>query len=352
MSEPKAQVPATAWEIAAFAAAHRALRAAGVHGDGLRPRDRWLETDDRWMSFEFGAADEVVWVAQVGGVAPYGTLVVDTPEGAMGVWRYPNDPGLPGLGSAVRPGGLPAPLEAVARARGVTTATVEVVALRPLQAAAVRIGERGRCVYLKVLPPAIVETVVHIHTRAAAAGLPSPAVLGVDSTLGLVMLSEVAGIPLADALERGAPLPDPTAIWALIEQLGAVDLGRVSPARPLGAPHDPQCPPSLMTIHGDLHDRQLLVDDRGAITGIVDLDDAGTGDLLDDLARLIAHIALRADIAGEHRVRIERFAHALRREFADHVDDRCLGDRIAMAAERLRRRMRAMPGSAAIDATT
>lgn len=347
MSEPNRENTAAAWEAAARAAARQALEAHGATVAVVQRRDASFDGVERWMSFEVADSDEVIWVAQIERSAPAGTAVVDTPLGEMGVWRYPNDPVLPGLRDAVAPDGLHRVLGTMLRSRGIDTNAVVVVALRPLQRAVIRIGDPGRCVYVKVVPPAIVDEIAEIHQRVHSAGVHAPEVLDVDIELGLIVFTEIAGLPLAERLERGDVLPDPAAVWAMIEQLGAVPLGRRSPARPFIGSPDPECPPVQTTIHGDLHDRQLIVDDHGALTGIVDLDAAGTGDLLDDLARLVAHISMRAELHPPGRSRIADAALGLLHEFARHVDERCLEQRIDVASDRLRHRARLVGGAGA-----
>ena len=47
------------------------------------------------------------------------------------------------------------------------------------------------------------------------------------------------------------------------------------------------------TVHGDLHEGQLVVDDN-AVIGLLDVDDVGNGDPLDDVATMIGHLRFRA----------------------------------------------------------
>jgi len=51
---------------------------------------------------------------------------------------------------------------------------------------------------------------------------------------------------------------------------------------------------SGVVVHGDLHEGQLVVAPDGTVTGLLDIDDLGTGDPLDDHATLIAHLRFRA----------------------------------------------------------
>ena len=98
-----------------------------------------------------------------------------------------------------------------------------------------------------------------------------------------------------------------------LEQL-ADTLQRVEPA-----------PPSA-TIHGDLHEGQLVVDD-GHITGVLDIDDAGPGDPVDDRANLIAHLRYRAVTNPELRQRLTDHADMLRTSSTGRFD----GDRLDLS---------------------
>ena len=264
----------------------------------------------RWASFQVLDSPDVFWVAQVDGKAPSGSYVVHTEHGDLGVWRHPNDPALPGLRVAVTPGALRLTLTSIAP--GVDSDVVDVVTLEPLQRATVRIGGVGHAVYVKVLPPWRVATVADAHRRAAAGGVPSPPLLHADVEHGLLVLGELPGRPLAEHLERGRPVPGADQIWDLVRRTAAA----------LGA-------------HGDLHDRQILVDESGHVTGLVDLDDAGEGDVVDDLAELIAHVTARGTTHSRQQERIVRYVDDLRSTFARHVDIGELHRRIERTTTRL-----------------
>jgi aminoglycoside phosphotransferase len=50
-----------------------------------------------------------------------------------------------------------------------------------------------------------------------------------------------------------------------------------------------------VAVHGDLYESQLLVSD-GVLTGVLDIDGAGPGDRLDDLACLLGHLSVLATV--------------------------------------------------------
>lgn len=278
-------------------------------------RHRYRDSQRAWASFGVPRSSDVFWVAQVDGEAPSGSYVVHTEHGDWGVWRHPNDPALPGLRDAVTPGALRQTLASIAPE--VDSDAVDIVTLEPLQRATVRVGEVGNAVYVKVLPPWRVATVADAHRRAATEGLPTPPLLHADVEHGLLVLGVLPGRPLAEHLELGRPVPDADQIWDLVRRVTAA----------LGA-------------HGDLHDRQILVDESGHVTGLVDLDDVG-GNLLDDLAGLIAHVTIRGDTHHSQRDRVITYVGELRSTFARHVDDVELERRIEHATSRLHSRLTA-----------
>jgi hypothetical protein len=76
------------------------------------------------------------------------------------------------------------------------------------------------------------------------------------------------------------------------------------------------------TVHGDLYEAQLVVDDHG-ITGLIDIDDAGPGDPVDDLASMLGHLRYRETTARDatSRRQLGGYADALRREFLTMIGE-------------------------------
>lgn len=309
------------WEATAADAVVGALAEWDARTASCRLREVHLDADDD-LRFGFDVTvvdtdgsrhDEVVWAARLGGKPPPNSHPVPTERGWVGVWRHPYDPVLPGLVSAATPGAL------AGLVRGLADATeITVVSLDPLRRAVVRVGPAEAAVYVRVLPPDRIASVVDTHERCADAGLPVPVVLRTDPAAGLVVTAAQPGRPLADHLLDGGRAPDAGALWNLVRSLGDVDLGRRSPQGALDDELDRWANrvatidsssagrvtelagqlaavatrPLPATIHGDLHHGQLLVDASGSVSGIVDLDESGTGDLLDDLGRLIANATM------------------------------------------------------------
>ena len=120
------------------------------------------------------------------------------PSGRLLGWRHPHDPALPGLEVACDP----VALEHVVPGSGPVT-SIELLGYRPLRRAVVRAVRDGRTAYVKVLRPAAgrggAPDVLHRLAVLAEAGLPVPAVLAAQSD-GLVVLEEVVGTPLAQAI--------------------------------------------------------------------------------------------------------------------------------------------------------
>ena len=344
----------TPWKLTAETAAVQALRRLGVDESTVTWRDGHLG-DAPCAAFDVPATGAVMWVAQVDGTAPEGSWVVATEWGEVGVWWHPHDPALPGLAAAATIGGLRSWLATVAPQ--VDADQVHLIALQPLHRAVVRVGEPGRAVYVKVVAPWRADRVAQAHERTHAAGLPTPRVLAVEPSTGVVVLAELPGVPLAEHVLTGRPLPHPDEIVDLIRRVADLRLDDGSDVRPMASSlatasqrvigarpdlrhdvlelvrHLDRIPvvSHRTTVHGDLHDRQLLVSREGTLTGMVDLDDLGAGDLTDDLGRLVAHLAMRAVDHPELRPRVDLYVQSVIAAFSGVVDETQLRHRSAMS---------------------
>ena len=80
--------------------------------------------------------------------------------------------------------------------------------------------------------------------------------------------------------------------------------------------------------HGDLHEAQLLVDgDR--VTGLLDVDAVGPGRRADDLACLLGHATVLAQLEPGHRTTTTALAARWRAAFERTVDPDDLRARVA-----------------------
>jgi aminoglycoside phosphotransferase len=257
-----------------------------------------------------------------------GTLPIEAaaPDGtvlSVGVWRWPFDPILVDLSTMVTPHLADTHLSDLVGARP----ELEVVAYRPTERAVVRARGNGREIYVKIVPPASTAALVHRHTVLADAGLPVPRVLAAGS--GWIAMESLVGTTLRDRLKQGTGrLPAPDRYRELLDALSRIDLADAAPTRSrlADAPHhaamlgtvlpdargrleaiverlSAQGPTRTLTgtVHGDLHEAQLVVDDT-AVTGLLDIDDVGPGDPLDDVGALVAHLRFRAVTSGDRRI--------------------------------------------------
>jgi aminoglycoside phosphotransferase (APT) family kinase protein len=289
------------------------------------------------------ASDTLLAATTVGGPYP-GTLPIEamTPDGAtlsVGVWRWPFDPVLAELRSMVTP--------SLARERlGDLVGSdihVDVVAYRPTERAVVRLrGDRSE-IYVKVVPPAVTASLIARHRALGDAGLPVPSVL--RSGTGWIAMAALRGTTLRDRLKSGSQrLPAPDRYRRMLETLSAVHLDDAAPVRSRieDAPHHAAMIATVLpdaggrlddivgrlsaqpvrsalgTVHGDLHEAQLVVDDD-AVTGLLDIDDVGCGDRLDDVATLVGHLEFRAASAADSRV--DDYAGGVRAALSREFDE-------------------------------
>jgi hypothetical protein len=209
--------------------------------------------------------------------------------------------------------------------------------------------------YLKAVRPVQVDALVARHARLLAAGVPVPGILRSDAELGLIAMEALAGPTIRDRIARGhAHLPDAGEYERVYEALSAAELptarrveGRAATAlthaemlaailpgersrldrlvavlAPAAEQSGARTGP---VVHGDLYESQLVTGrGRGrtaTIVGVLDLDDAGPGDPMDDRATVLAHLISRTiDSRGETRRRLAAYVRGLRSSFAERVD--------------------------------
>ncbi|MDQ3716329.1 MAG: aminoglycoside phosphotransferase family protein, partial [Actinomycetota bacterium] len=283
----------------------------------------------RWAG---GQVASETLVMATGGRIPRRAAVVDGDGVRVGIWRWPFDPDLPGLASAVDADTVSALLADLGMGGGTVRLTVR--AYRPGRRAVIEAsGTRGR-VFLKVVRPHRVEA-LHDQHRLLARHLPVPHSYGY-STDGILVLQALYGGSLRGALTGSAvPLPDAGALQGLLDQLPAElaetqirgdHLGRaahyadvVAGCLPdertrldelLGhlARVDPGDHPTV-AVHGDFYEGQILVN-RGRVSGLLDVDTAGAGHRIDEWATVLAHLSVLGMLHPKAR-RIKRYGAQL-----------------------------------------
>jgi hypothetical protein len=285
------------------------------------------------------------------GTAPAGTLVVGNGAHRVAVWRFPHDPYLPALATAYDPTAAAGLL----RGFGLGDGPVRLAprAYRPRRRAVLEATGPGGRLFLKVVRPDRVEALHRRHRLLAAAGVPAAPSLG-HTPDGLLVLQALPGRTLRQALRSGTtPLPSGEEILHLLNRLPAelaagparrswreraehyaavvADLlpGQAQRVRQLGSAilAEGGAGPAV-AVHGDFYESQLHVSgDR--ITGLLDLDTAGSGDRLDDLACLLGHLSVLAQLEPVRAAAIGQLGARYLAAFERTVDPVDLRHRVA-----------------------
>lgn len=273
---------------------------------------------------------------------PPGTVRMSSAAGEVTVWQHPADPRLPGLPLATDPA-------AVERTwgGGRRLTALETLAYRPLRRAVLRASFGDEQVFIKVLrKDAGLLHQKHLLIRDAAIPAPEPVGEPVDE---LLAIRRVDGVPLAEGLMHEPRIPlAPERLVATIDALPKALLRM--PTRPswtdridsyasaavtalpeqadriraiLRRIHDQlaryERGPRIPT-HGDLYEANIFVDD-GRVSGLLDIDNAGPGHLVDELACFIAHLAVLPGIDPRYH-RVPGYLETYQRHFMDVLDER------------------------------
>jgi len=251
----------------------------------------------------------------------------------VGVWRWPFDPVLVGLGDVVTS-------KSAARVLGIEPAglSIDIVAYRPTDRVVVRVSRHGDPVaYVKVVPPARAGEVARRHEALISAGVPAARVDSFDGERGLIGLEVLRGPTLRELIKSDSSgWPCGSEFLRLGEALAGARIDGAGPASHLtdGVLHANMLaavlpdaapvldelanrfgafdvPPTDGTVHGDLHEGQVIVED-GRIVGVLDVDDVGPGSSVDDLANVIARIRFRAATTHDGNDRLVEYAASLR----------------------------------------
>jgi hypothetical protein len=268
---------------------------------------------------------------------PAGAFALASDGIPAAVWRFPHDPYLRGLPSAIAPERVRELLDTLDGPAG--NVSVHTRAYRPSRRAVVEVTVRGpdavgRVLYLKVLAGDRAVELADLH-RQLAPYVPVPRVVGVASNQGIVALQALEGRTLRAALVGGHPLPGPGELVAMSERVatsGLVSrrdprafadpsrhvaaLARLAPDRAEVVAEVARMvvggdPGPLVPVHGDLHDGQLLLSPAGHVTGLLDVDGAGAGHLAQDAGTLVAHLAVVGEVWPEVADRAEAYAAAV-----------------------------------------
>lgn len=316
------------------------------------------------------ATETVVAMAHRHG-PPDGAVTVQAADTPIAVWRADQDPYLPGLKVATDPVFVRALLDEIGVPPGNVEleirsywprwrAVVEVKTIPPRKTERL-VYRPGRgfarpgstsIVYLKVVPPSRAAQLHRTHQLLAGIA-PIADSKHFSEQHGLLVLSALPGERLWDCVQRGnfAP-PNGQSLIHLLERLEQVEIDRsrritsresarqavplLSAVLPAEAARlarflealgdDPDEP--LITIHGDFHEVQVLVD-RDGVCGLLDLDDVGPGQRVDDLAMMAARFWSFAPFERRGRERVAQYALDLLDTFGEVVDPEDLHQRVA-----------------------
>jgi Phosphotransferase enzyme family len=342
--------------------AGRALAAAVAAAGGRLVSWRPCQVDHRLGRVTVGYQARVRWGrsraprtetlgATTGGSLPDGVTVVADGALRVGVWRVPFDPDLPGLPAAMDPAAMSGLLARFGLGGGAVR--LRLRSYRPRRRAVVEATARSGRLFVKVIRPDRAQGLHERHRLIVASGVPAAQSLGWTDD-GLLVLQALPGRTLREALHGSSgPWPEIGDLTSLVDRLprelavgrprrGWADragdyAARVTATTPelgprasavAGAIATEAVPSPVVATHGDLYERQLLV--NGArVTGLLDVDTAGPGDRLDDLACLIGHLSVLAQVWPQKAATIGelggRYLSALERQ----VDPRQLRLRIA-----------------------
>ncbi|MGC4942544.1 aminoglycoside phosphotransferase family protein [Kribbella sp. DT2] len=297
-----------------------------------------------------GVAEEVLG-ATTGGRLPDGVTVVGSDDTQVGVWRAAQDPVLKGLRVALDPVGVARIFSRCGL--GDQPVSVKLRAYRPLRRAVVEaVGPLGR-LFLKVVPTDQGQALHERHRLLTGAGVPAPRSLGWTDD-GLVVLEALGGRTLRSALRSGSVGTDPLELTRMLDRLPAElleaprrtswldrtayyarsvgdvvpDLAGWSTGLASAIVAEGIIGPTV-PVHGDFYEAQVHVDRTGAIVGLLDVDTAGPGDRLDDLACLVGHLSVLTQVLPPHSDAIDGLAEHCLSTFDRQVDPAQLRLRIA-----------------------
>lgn len=291
-------------------------------------------------------------------------------DGELTVWRWPDDPDLPGIRAATDPAYVRGLLDEIGAPAGAVTLTRRsywpgrraviqaALASDKLRfdpaAGSIKRAAPERLLFLKAVRPADVERLRGIH-EALAGSLPVAPLAGASADLGILVLGALPGRTISACLADPAETPPaPTELLGLLQRLAGIELGGTVRGTTAGkiARHvrlletvlpdqadalhrfaelyGDERPQPVTTVHGDLHEEQVLAR-GGRVSGLLDIDDAGPGQLVDDLALMVGRVRARARLGERGRDRAGAYEQELLAAFEGAVDPGELRHRAAGA---------------------
>lgn len=277
---------------------------------------------------------------------PDGVIGLSGPKGRIMVWLHPEDPRLAGLPIATTP-------ESVQRNWGLGRRLTDLRTLtyRPLRRAVlVATFDDGQQIFLKVLRKDG-DALLRKNKLLLAAGVPVPKPLG-PARDDVLAFEKVPGVSLAEALMHGTAIPvQPKSVLALLGGLpaGLLDvpavpawsdrLGWYGHAALTALPEESERIGGLVQrlsrtletanrgplvpSHGDFYEANIFVQD-GSITGLLDIDAAGPGYLVDDLACFLGHLFV-LPVLDERYGRVGEYFERYAAVFARELEARGIG---------------------------
>ncbi len=299
---------------------------------------------------EGGKPNRVMMVAMSGIKVPPDVPVFAADGIEIAVWRFPNDPFLPGLAKVSDPEGAMALLAQLGAPTD--TAQVRARAYRAGRRAVLEVTTPGAQIFVKVVRPARAAALQRAHTSLSS-HLPVPHSLGWSQDQGIVALQALPGRTLRKTLEaHSSRLPTPAALVELLDRFPPVvsssprvagprarvgEFGRLlsAVAPSLGGRIEEiveqlqkEAGTGSEPVHGDFHSSQILTS-GSEVVGLVDVDTAGAGDRLDDFSSLLGHLGTLS-LTSAARRDLDRYGANLITEFDRLVDP--IGLRLGTAA--------------------
>ena len=277
---------------------------------------------------------------------PEGVVTLSSPKGQIEVWLHPADPRLPGLALATTP-------ESVRKhwGNGRNLVDLRTLTYRPLRRAVLKATfDDNQEIFLKVLRKDC-DTLFRKHELLGEAGIPVPEPLG-PPLKDVLAFEKVRGVSMAEELMHGSAIPlQPETVLALLDGLpaGLMDV----PARPawsdrlgwyghaalttlpeeaqrigglvqrLGRVLEGSHRGELVPTHGDFYEANIFVE-RGSVAGLLDIDSAGPGYLVDDLACFLGHLVVLPALDDRY-ARVPGYVETYATAFASELESRGIG---------------------------